>query len=101
MIEALTTKLSATFRVKTREQKFYIDIFNSAGITRPPQNWEEFNSDVETITRLDGSGQITQSAAAIGTARNINRSTDLLSALMIQTGVKMTDTDNRSASFAR
>jgi len=77
------------------------DIFNSAGITRPPQNWEEFNSDVETITRLDGSGQITQSAAAIGTARNINRSTDLLSALMIQTGVKMTDTDNRSASFAR
>ena len=76
------------------------DIFNSAGITRPPQNWEEFNYDVETITRLDGSGQITQSAGAIGTARNINRSTDLLSALMIQTGVRMTDADNRSASFA-
>jgi len=30
------------------------DILNSAGISRPPQNWEEFNSDVETITRLDG-----------------------------------------------
>lgn len=76
------------------------DIFNGAGITRPPQDWEEFNSDVETITRLDGNGQIIQSAAAIGTARNINRSTDILSALMIQTGVKMTDDDNRSASFA-
>ena len=76
------------------------DILNSAGITRPPQDWDEFNSDVETITRLDGSGQITQSAAAIGTARNINRSTDLLSALMIQTGVRMTDTDNRNASFS-
>jgi len=76
------------------------DIFNSAGITRPPQDWEEFNSDIETITRLDNSGQITQSAAAIGTARNINRSTDILSALMIQTGVRMTDTDNRSVSFA-
>ena len=76
------------------------DIFNSAGITRPPQDWEEFNSDIETITRLDSSGQITQSAAAIGTARNINRSTDILSALMIQTGVRMTDTDNRSVSFA-
>lgn len=76
------------------------DILNSAGISRPPQNWEELNADVETITRLDGSGQITQSAAAIGTARNINRSTDLLSALMIQTGVMMTDADNRTASFA-
>lgn len=76
------------------------DIFNSAGITRPPQDWEEFNSDVETITRLDSGGQITQSAAAIGTARNINRSTDILSALMIQTGVKMTDDDNGSALFA-
>ncbi|MBI2062497.1 MAG: extracellular solute-binding protein [Candidatus Yanofskybacteria bacterium] len=76
------------------------DILNSAGITRPPRDWEEFNSDVETITRLDNSGQIIQSAAAIGTARNINRSTDLLSALMIQTGVRMTDADNMGASFA-
>ena len=76
------------------------DVLNSAGITRPPQDWEEFNSDVETITRLDGNGQIVQSAAAIGTARNINRSTDLLSALMIQTGVRMTDADNTAASFA-
>jgi len=75
------------------------DILNSAGISRPPQDWEEFNSDVETITRLDGSSQVVQSAAAIGTARNINRSTDLLSALMIQTGVRMTDADNKSASF--
>ena len=76
------------------------DIFNSVGITRPPEDWEEFNSDVEAITKFDGNGQVTQSAAAIGTARNINRSTDLLSALMIQTGVRMTDVDNRSASFA-
>ncbi len=76
------------------------DLLNSTGITRPPQDWDEFNSDVETITKLDKSGQITQSAAAIGTARNINRSTDLLSALMIQTGVKMTDDDHTGASFA-
>ncbi len=76
------------------------DIFNSTGISRPPEDWEEFNSNVETITRLDSSGQIVQSGAAIGTAKNINRSTDILSALMIQTGVRMTDADNRSASFA-
>lgn len=76
------------------------DILNSAGISRPPQDWNEFNSDVETLTRLDSKGQIVQSGAAVGTAKNINRSTDILSALMIQTGVRMTDVDNTSASFA-
>jgi len=76
------------------------DILNSAGISRPPQDWEEFNSDIETLTRLDGSGQVVQSGAAMGTAKNINRSTDILSALMIQTGVKMTDNSNTTASFA-
>jgi len=76
------------------------DIFNSYGISSPPQDWEDFNYDVETITRLDSSGQISQSGASIGTARNINRSTDLLTALMIQTGVRMTDDDNKTASFA-
>jgi len=77
------------------------DILNSVGITRPAQTWDEFNFDVEAITRLDGSGNITQSAAAIGTARNINRSTDILTALMLQSGVRMTDTENTSATFAR
>ena len=77
------------------------DILNSAGITRPAQTWDEFNSDVEVVTRLDGSGNIAQSAAAIGTARNINRSTDILAGLMIQSGVRMLDTENSSATFAR
>ncbi len=76
------------------------DILNSAGISRPPQDWEEFNSDVEIITRLDGSGQVVQSAVAIGTARNVNRSTDILTELMFQTGARMTDADNRSAIFS-
>ena len=77
------------------------DILNNAGITRPAQTWEEFNSDVETITRLDGSGNIIQSAAAIGTARNINRSTDILIGLMIQSGVRMMSAENSEPTFSR
>ncbi|MFH1654578.1 MAG: extracellular solute-binding protein [Pseudomonadota bacterium] len=77
------------------------DLLNNAGITRPAQTWEEFNSDIETITHLDGSGNIVQSAAAIGTARNVNRSTDILTNLMIQSGVRMTDAENSSATFSR
>ncbi len=77
------------------------DLFNTAGITRPPANWEEFNSDVELLTKLDGSGNIIQSGAAIGTAKNINRSTDILMALMIQSGVQMTNSERTNATFSR
>lgn len=77
------------------------DLFNTAGITRPPANWEEFNSDVELLTKLDASGNITQSGAAIGTAKNINRSTDILMALMIQSGVQMTNSEHTNATFSK
>lgn len=77
------------------------DMFNTAGITRPPQNWEEFNEDVEFLTKFDEDGNIIQGGVAIGTSRNINRSTDILAALMIQNGTMMTNTTNTAASFTR
>lgn len=75
------------------------DLFNTAGITGPPQTWNEVNSDVEAMTKLDASGNIIQSGIALGTSHNINRSTDILMDMMIQSGVQMTDTADRSATF--
>ncbi|OGN09836.1 MAG: hypothetical protein A3C61_03455 [Candidatus Yanofskybacteria bacterium RIFCSPHIGHO2_02_FULL_39_10] len=77
------------------------DMFNTAGITRPPKDWEEFNKDVELLTKFDSAGNIIQAGAAMGTARNINRSTDILSALMIQSGVRMTNATNTGVTFTR
>src|SRR3989344_5031497 len=37
----------------------------------------------------------------MGTSENINRSTDVLMALMLQSGARMTDINNTSATFAR
>lgn len=76
------------------------DIFNAAGITRPPQTWEEFNKAVKTLTKIDEYGNITQSATALGTAYNINRSSDLLTALMIQNGTEMSDRIHEKVTFA-
>jgi len=70
------------------------DLFNSAGIATAPQTWAEFNSAVEKLTRRDNKNNILQSGAALGTAKNINRSTDILMALMLQSGAKMIN-DNR------
>ena len=63
------------------------DLLAAAGIARPPVTWDEFQDDVRLLTRINSFGEITQSGVALGTAANINRSTDVLSALFLQNGV--------------
>ncbi len=77
------------------------DIFNAKGITRPPQTWIEFNEDIKKITEIDEYGKITLAGAAIGTAYNINRSTDILNLLMLQNGVTMPTRANPYPSFSK
>ncbi|MFA6383641.1 MAG: extracellular solute-binding protein [Parcubacteria group bacterium] len=75
------------------------DLFNQAGITSPPATWDDFAEDVKKLTKIDGIGRIQQAGAAIGTAYNINRSTDVLTLLMLQNGTKMTDDRQSRALF--
>ncbi len=75
------------------------DLFNNAGIAQPPQTWEEFNDAVVKLTQKDETGNIKQAGAALGTARNINRSTDILAMLMLQSGAKMVADDKKTAAF--
>ena len=77
------------------------DILSSAGIARPPATWTEFMDDIKAISQFDQSRNIVRSGAAMGTARNINRSTDILMMLMLQSGVRMTDADNTQARFSQ
>lgn len=75
------------------------DMFNAAGITTPPRTWLEFNSAVKKLTVIDSVGNIRQAGAAIGTASNVNRATDLLSLLMLQNGVEMPTKKGMLAKF--
>ena len=77
------------------------DMFATAGIAQAPRTWTEFMDAVIKITTYDASRNITRSGAAMGTARNINRATDILMMLMLQQGTQMTDADNVQASFSR
>jgi len=77
------------------------DVFNTLGIPQPPTTWEAFSEDVKKITTKDERGNIVRAGVALGTARNINRSTDILSLLMLQSGVKMTDQERNQASFGQ
>ena len=67
------------------------DILNAAGISQPAIYWKDFQDQVKKITKLDQVGTILQSAAALGTADNVDRPMDILALLMMQNGTQMTD----------
>jgi len=74
-------------------------LFAEAGIPTPPKTWEELFLAVPKLTKVDSSGQINQSAISMGTAYNINRSTDILGLLMLQKGVEMAKDDGSLVTF--
>lgn len=75
------------------------DLLNSAGIASAPKTWIEFNAAVEKLTKRDAKNNILQAGAAMGTAKNVNRSTDILTALMLQGGAAMVNAEKTAASF--
>jgi ABC-type glycerol-3-phosphate transport system substrate-binding protein len=75
------------------------DLFNAAGISSPPTDWNTFVDDVKRLTRIDEFGNITQAGVAMGTAYNINRSTDVLNLFMMQNNMTMIDRTTKRAVF--
>jgi len=76
------------------------DLLNSAN-QQVPTNWDQFVDVANALTTRDANGRITRSGAALGAASNINRSTDILSALLIQEGATAVDDTRQFASFDR
>jgi len=70
-------------------------------ISSPPTTWQQLVSYVHQITEKTTNGQdILTSGVSLGTSNNINRSSDILYAMMLQKGTLMTSPDNASATFA-
>lgn len=65
------------------------DLLDQAGVATAPTTWEEFMEAVKKSTKFDRDGNITQAGVALGTSQNIKRSFDILSVLMMQSGVTM------------
>jgi len=70
------------------------DLLNASGITVPPATWAELLEDTRKITKVNEFGNISRSGVSLGTAYNINRSTDIVDLLMLQQGAQM-PTKNR------
>ncbi len=74
------------------------DLLNAAGIATPPETWGQFQEQVQKLTKLDSQGNVVQSGAAIGTATNVERAQDILTAIMMQNGTQMA-ADDGSPTF--
>jgi len=79
---------------------FYnLNFFNTSGISSPPETWEDLINDLGKLTKKNQFGGIEKAGAAIGTAENINRASDILALLMLQNGTKMVSDEKKSATF--
>ncbi|HXV27296.1 MAG TPA: extracellular solute-binding protein [Candidatus Paceibacterota bacterium] len=76
------------------------DVFGSAGVALPPATWQDFLDVVPKLVIKDENFNIVQAAVPLGTARNVNRSTDILMMLMLQNGVRMVNDQLTQATFS-
>lgn len=76
------------------------DIFNSKGVALTPLTWDDFKNLIPALTEFDFSHNVKKAAAAIGGSNNsINKASDLLSLLMLQTNPAFSDYANRKNNF--
>lgn len=97
--EAVDRIFGLPLSVDTLALFYNTDLFNTAGIAEPPKTWTQFQEDVAKLTTVGPNNAVVQSGAAIGGSRNVERSFDVLSLLMMQNGTEMTDARG-SATFA-
>lgn len=79
------------------------DVFDRKKVVQPPKTWTEFQNAVTKLRELNPStNEIIRAGAAIGGSnRSINRATDLLNLLMLQSGTEMVNENFTDARFAQ
>ncbi|MBI2462727.1 MAG: extracellular solute-binding protein [Candidatus Spechtbacteria bacterium] len=74
--------------------------FHNNTLIDPPKTWDDFVTYVKKLTKYNASGNVDLAGVVMGTGKNINRSTDILAMLMLQTGTRMTDDAQTKPTFA-
>ncbi len=72
------------------------DLFSKASLALPPKFWDEIYDYAQKLTEKDNAGNIVKSAIALGEAKNIPNTKDILSLLMLQAGTPVTSLINGS-----
>ena len=60
------------------------DIFNAAGIARPPATWDDVISRAQALTTRSSAGDILTSGLAVGAGANVERSFEIVNSMILQ-----------------
>lgn len=71
------------------------DLYQSAGLSQPPQFLDEFFTIAPRVTEKDQAFNINKSAVALGEYDNINHAKEILANLIFQSGNKIVGRDNQ------
>ena len=66
------------------------DLLSAAGTAQPLAYWDQIYAAASKLSKKDPAGNLTQSAIALGEARNIPHAKEILSLLMLQAGTPIT-----------
>lgn len=64
-------------------------MLKDAGYDTPPTDWDTFIEAAKKMTKTDGSGKITTAGAALGSAKNIKHSVDIMNLIFLQNNVEI------------
>lgn len=71
------------------------DLLSQNGIVKPAADWATLLAQADKLTKKTEAGVITQGAVAMGLGNGVHRAADLVAALMMQSGARMTLDDGR------
>ena len=66
------------------------DMFNAAGVAKPPVYWDEFSSLNKAITVKTQDGTVTRSAVALGDFTNVDNAREIFGTILMQLGDPVT-----------
>lgn len=75
------------------------DSLNSANIPSPPQTWDDVVDQAKRLTKLSEIGGIQRSGIALGTAANVEHASEILLALIYQSGGSILDAANQKSAI--
>jgi len=82
-------------------EEMYLNNPDEKWILTPPKTWDDLIKTVNYVAKKDEWGNIERAGIAMGTSNNINRASDILSLIMLQSGTKMISDNLKSAIFDR
>lgn len=74
------------------------EVPNQDLLLRTPADWDELIKMTKLIVQRNG-GQISRAAIGLGISSNVPRTADIIAAMFLQRGIKMTSADRQNATF--